>query len=372
MIKDGHEVTVLCASGGYATGEKLKTEKLKAEIGEEGRDGEKLKNEAPGSEEAANCDPRTANSQAVILRIGATRFGRGSFLGKLVDYASYYLGVIWKLATMETRPDRIIALTTPPFLSVVARALSKIRGGQHAHWVMDLYPDVMVAHGMLGGGGLSHWGLASQARWGFGGTRCSGIVTLGPDMAARIEGLMAQGGGGEPRPAVEWVPLWGTGGKAFGSEETQKVSGARMLRRERGWADDELVVMYSGNMGLGHRFGEFLMAAKSLAKERRSEFRFEFFGDGKRRDEIKEFTASHPHCRIEVHGYAPAESLGDHLRSADVHLVSLEPSWTGTMIPSKLQGIFAEGRPAIFVGAAESSIARWVIESGGKKFASAE
>jgi glycosyltransferase involved in cell wall biosynthesis len=51
--------------------------------------------------------------------------------------------------------------------------------------------------------------------------------------------------------------------------------------------------------------------------------------------------------------------------TADVHLVSLEPAWTGTMVPSKLQGIFAVGRPVVFVGSRESSIGRWVEESGG-------
>ncbi len=51
--------------------------------------------------------------------------------------------------------------------------------------------------------------------------------------------------------------------------------------------------------------------------------------------------------------------------TADVHLVSLEPAWTGTMVPSKLQGIFAVGRPVVFVGSRESSIGRWVAGSGG-------
>jgi hypothetical protein len=68
---------------------------------------------------------------------------------------------------------------------------------------------------------------------------------------------------------------------------------------------------------------------------------------------------------VEVHDYAPADELGAHLATADVHLVSLEPGWTGTMVPSKLQGIFAAGRPAMFIGDGESSLGRWLRESGG-------
>ena len=77
------------------------------------------------------------------------------------------------------------------------------------------------------------------------------------------------------------------------------------------------------------------------------------------------FAEAHPAARIELHDYAPADQLLAHLQSADVHLASLEPSWNGTMVPSKLQGIFAAARPVIFIGSEESSIGRWVQESGG-------
>ena len=48
-----------------------------------------------------------------------------------------------------------------------------------------------------------------------------------------------------------------------------------------------------------------------------------------------------------------------------MHLVSLNPEWDGTMVPSKLQGIFVVGRPVIFIGSKDSSIGQWVTESGG-------
>jgi glycosyltransferase involved in cell wall biosynthesis len=68
---------------------------------------------------------------------------------------------------------------------------------------------------------------------------------------------------------------------------------------------------------------------------------------------------------MEVHDYAPADRLTAHLQSADVHLASLDAAWTGTMVTSKLQGIFQAGRPVVFIGSAASSIGRWVLESGG-------
>jgi colanic acid biosynthesis glycosyl transferase WcaI len=119
---------------------------------------------------------------------------------------------------------------------------------------------------------------------------------------------------------------------------------------------------------LGHRFEKILNIAAQLAA--RPELvpcpvRFTFHGGGKRRGEIEEFIARNPTARVELHDYASAIELGAHLRSADVHLVSLATEWTGTMLPSKLQGIFQAGRPVLFLGDTHSSLGRWVAESGG-------
>lgn len=360
LAADGHRVTVLCAAGGYAGGSR--------------------------EDEAARASGGTR-----VMRIGATRFGRGTHVGKLADYLTYYLGVAWQLAWMSPRPDRIVALTTPPYLSVLARVFSRMRGGDHAHWVMDLYPNVMVAHGMIARNGILHQIFRRLARFGFGGRRCAAILTLGPDMAERIQEMMV------PRPGtclaeipVQWVPLWSAitdAGARFGDAPPPPND----LRRERGWADDDLVVMYSGNMGLGHCFGSILDVAAELSREDAplpcptyhgpvdlapaddptrgirppSPVRFDFYGGGKRRNEIRDFISRHPGAKMELHDYVPAEMLDRHLQSADVHLVTLDPEWTGMMAPSKLQGIFAAGRPVIFIGSAASSIGRWVQESGG-------
>ena len=126
--------------------------------------------------------------------------------------------------------------------------------------------------------------------------------------------------------------------------------------------------MYSGNMGLGHLFDEVLAVASEEASaeiSRAKNTRFAFFGGGKRRAEMEAFVSAHPDASVELHDYVDAQDLNAHLASADVHLVSLRPEWDGTMVPSKLQGVFAARRPVIFIGSENSSIGQWVLESGG-------
>ena len=52
--------------------------------------------------------------------------------------------------------------------------------------------------------------------------------------------------------------------------------------------------------------------------------------------------------------------LGDSLAAADVHLVSLLPALEGLVVPSKLYGVLAAGRPTIFVGDPDGEIARLI------------
>jgi glycosyltransferase involved in cell wall biosynthesis len=134
------------------------------------------------------------------------------------------------------------------------------------------------------------------------------------------------------------------------------------LRTERGWAPGEVVLLYSGNMGLGHRFGEFLTAAKTLGG---AGPRWVFAGDGKRRAEVVAAAKASPDARIEILDYVPKAVLRAHLCSADVHLASLDSAWQGLMVPSKLQGSFAVGRPVLYVGGRNCETAVWIEESGG-------
>lgn len=317
LVDQGHEVTILCAQGGYGD-----TEKGQA---------------SPGKDDSDRTRPYR------VIRIGATGFGRKTFVGKLVDYAGFYLGVGWHLLFLRPKPDRLVALTTPPFLSVLVRLLSKVRGGDHAHWVMDLYPDVMVAHGMISATGLPARILGALTRWGFGGRRSRMVLTLGPDMEDRLGACLS-----EDTPRT-WIPLWGTAGEPAAAPADARGGEGR------------LVLMYSGNMGLGHRFGEFLEAAEKAG----GQHLWKFHGQGKRRREIEAFLEEHPNAPVTLGPYVPREELAAHLAAADVHLASLEESWEGTMVPSKLQGIFAIGRPVIFVGSETCAIGRWILSSDG-------
>jgi colanic acid biosynthesis glycosyl transferase WcaI len=121
------------------------------------------------------------------------------------------------------------------------------------------------------------------------------------------------------------------------------------------------VLLYSGNMGLGHRLEEFLEGASRPADG----VVWAFAGGGRRRSEVERFVAAHPEARVQLLPYVKQEDLGASLAAADVHLVSLRTPWQGLIVPSKLQAAFGQGRPVIFVGPRDCEPADWIAASGG-------
>lgn len=320
LVARGHEVQVFCSRRSY--------------------DG---MNVYPKSETLAGVE---------VVRLLATGFGRRGFAGKLADYGSFYGSLLFALLFGRKSPDLILSLTTPPYIGLLGKLAARRHACLHADWVMDLYPDVMFAHGLARKEGLLFRTLEKLSRFQL--RYSQPIIALGATMAERVGKYVAPASAPAP---VAWLPLWS------GADLSPWPVGQRNpLREERGWAATDVVFLYSGNMGLGHRFTEFLTAAGALAGRG---LRWAFCGSGKRRAEIETFAQQHPAARIELLNYAPQQRLREHLCAADVHLLSLDEAWQGYMVPSKLQASFAVGRPVIYVGGRNCETATWIETSGG-------
>jgi glycosyltransferase involved in cell wall biosynthesis len=130
-------------------------------------------------------------------------------------------------------------------------------------------------------------------------------------------------------------------------KEASLIGGSPEARRA-------FIVMYSGNMGLAHEFDTVLDAARLLDEE---DFLFLFAGEGKRMDEVREGVKRRGLKRVRFLKSQPIERLSESLASADVHLITMRPNVEGLVVPSKIYGILASGRPAAMVGPRDNEIA---------------
>ena len=275
-----------------------------------------------------------------IRRVRATAFGRGRHLGRLVDYATFYLRVLGTVMFGRAH-DGVVFLTTPPLLAVIGRLARIVRGQRYAVWSMDLHPDAEVASGMLPSRGLPARVLEALSRFGLRGADF--VVDLGPYMKRRIVEK------GVPASRCHTVHVWSR------AEEVEPTEPEENPLIDELGLRGKFVVMYSGNAGIVHEFEAILEAMRRLKDDER--IHFLFVGGGPRRREIEDFAAAHAIGNFTYRDYFPREQLRYSLSVGDAHLISLRAPFAGISVPGKLYGIMAAGRPALFVGPERSESA---------------
>lgn len=302
LAADGHECHVLCGQGRYLPGERR-----------------------PPAFEVHNG--------VHIHRVPTTSLGRKSTLNRMVDYLSFYARALVMALTLP-RFDVVATLTTPPIIGLVGTLLRRFKGSRHVYWSMDLHPDASLALGRMSRRNPVVAGLARLSDLVY--RQADKVVVLGPYMADRLAAK------GVRRERLETVPVWSR------RDEVYPLPRAGHPLREQLGLSGKFVAMYSGNLGLAHSAGEFLEAARRLRDRR--DIVFVFVGDGPRMAEVREAKKAESLDNLRLLDYFPREQLHASLSMADVHLISMRREMTGIVVPSKLYGGMASGRPTIFVG----------------------
>jgi glycosyltransferase involved in cell wall biosynthesis len=270
----------------------------------------------------------------VVDRVRTTRFGRAALPGRIVDYLSFYAAASRRLSALCRPGDIVVAKTDPPLISLACQAVARRRGARFVNWVQDLYPEtaeemrVPLVRSVLGSSlrGLRNRSLAAA----------DANVAVGEIMARRLTE-----GSGRP-PTTHVINNWAD------EECVQPVPRQdNALRRE--WnLEGRFVVAYSGNLGRAHEYDTLLDAASLLSDE--PDIAFLFIGGGRGtqglRTEVSRRKLEH---LFQFRPYQPAERLAESLSVGDVHWLSLLPQFEGLIVPSKVYGILAAGRPVIAV-----------------------
>ena len=126
--------------------------------------------------------------------------------------------------------------------------------------------------------------------------------------------------------------------------------------------DDAYVVMHSGNIGHAQDLDTLVRAATFLRDL--DSLRIVVIGFGARHGEVTRLAQ-----RLEVTGtvrfldYQPREILPLSLASGDLHFLGLARGLSGFVVPSRVYGILAAGRPVLVSADRESETVRLVEEA---------
>jgi glycosyltransferase involved in cell wall biosynthesis len=257
--------------------------------------------------------------------------------------ALFYFLIAPLILLTASRSTKVVFLTQPPLFYLLGGALMRLKGNAYYLHVMDLYPELLEAAGWLRKGWVASL-LHGISRWVFAGARR--VIVIGRCMQDVVQGKMGQ----SERIAV----VENLADRRLASSSDRGEG----FRKEMG-LEGKLIVLYSGNMGMFHSFDAILEVARRLRF--RSDIAFVFVGKGVRRKEV-EAAIEEGAENIILLGHQSPERFADIMAAGDLHFISLREEFDGLLVPSKLYGSLAVGRPVVFEGSSNAEIARVIEE----------
>jgi colanic acid biosynthesis glycosyl transferase WcaI len=132
------------------------------------------------------------------------------------------------------------------------------------------------------------------------------------------------------------------------------------LRSSWQFTQGTLIVLYSGNMGQKQGL-ETLIASANLLKSQTA-IQFVLCGEGAARAILQQQASDLPN--VHFHPLLPADQLNELLNTADIHILTQRQNAADLVMPSKLSGMLASGRPVIATALPGTELAE-VIEQVG-------
>ena len=310
-----HNVTVLCGRPSYDPTERRPWRLYQTEIG----------------------------GRARVIRAGSTDFPRFDMKKRVVNYLSYVALAIPR--AVFVRCDAIVAMTDPPFQGIVGAIVAMLKRKPYVYSIQDMYPDMAVGGSIVEPGRLARiW--EKLHRWAL--RRATRVIVLGEDMRARI---LAKGV--EPtrvlivRSGTEIVP----------ANTPLPTPDPEVVRAIRG--SFSFVLVHAGNLGFYGAWNTLVTAARNLANEGVG---LVFVGDGAQRSQIEAAAAGSGNIRFLE--FFPASKIPSVLAAADAHVITVKRGLEGVVVPSKMYGILAAGKPIIAVAPKETDAVSLGIQRG--------
>ena len=293
-----------------------------------------------GTVAAAQKPENVTRNGVRVVRVGSTAFDRSRLSMRGMNYLSFFVLAL-VAALRQRRPDLVLCLSDPPFVSIVGVAVARRHRAPLVVVTQDVFPEIAVALGRLDNrvfvailDRLVRLGLSQAQR----------VVAIGEHMRGRLRAK------GVSDDVLRVIPNW---------TDTDALS---PRPRENAWARENglagrFVVMHSGNLGYAQDLGTLIHAATFLRDL--DDLEIVLVGTGARGGVLRE-QARDLLVPVRFLPYQPRERLPESLSSADVHVVGLAPGLAGYIVPSRLYGILAVGRPVIVHADAASETAEIV------------
>lgn len=257
----------------------------------------------------------------------------------LTSFPVMLLQIFW-------RPEVVLVVEPPFFCAPQAWLVARLAGGKAWLHIQDFELDAAFDLGLLKGA-LLRSVVAAGERWLMRGF--DRVSTISHRMLDRTlaKGVVLERAVFFPN----WVDL---------AAIKNEGSGMGGYRAELGITSDALVALYSGNMG-GKQGLEILAQVARLLRDVPN-LVFVFCGNGAGRDDLVKLCDGL--TNVHFIDLQPLERLGELLAMADIHLLPQRADAADLVMPSKLTGMLASGRPVVATAHLDTELAKVVSGCG--------
>lgn len=269
---------------------------------------------------------------------------RPSGLTRLLHLASFALSSLpVLLAQWRWKPEVVITVAPAFFCAPGALLLQSLCGQRTSSWlhIQDFELDAAFELGLLKG----RWLRRLAEGW-------ERATLRGFDRVSTISGAMVQHAiaKGVAQHRAVLLPNWVDLMAIQPQPEHQRAS--NLYRHELGIGVEQRVLLYSGSMNKKQGLELLVEAIERLADV--PDLVWLLAGEGPNKAQLASATAGLAHVKILP--LQPAERLNDWLNLADVHLLPQKAGAADLVLPSKLLGILASGRPVVASSPATSEL----------------
>lgn len=288
---------------------------------------------------------KTQYGKITIWRINNTTLPKKYFLARFINLFTYYIFCfIW--AFFLKKMDLVVAETDPPLLASIAYVYSRVRHSRFIYYSQDIWPDVGIVNERMTNPVLTKiLDVANRFLYG----KSTQIVVPGRDMKKRLEEKNHI-----PPYKIEVVENWADPSKVIPIRREDNT----FIKKYS--LEDKFAVMYSGNIGLSQDLENIIHLAGRLKEY--EDIVFVLIGEGALKEKLINMSASLNLKNIKFLPYQDKKDLKFSLNAAHVHLIPLKKGMKGIIVPSKVYGIMASGKPFIAAVDEESEIDKVVKE----------
>jgi len=242
-------------------------------------------------------------------------------------------------------PDLVISVAPALVCAPTALLTARLCGAQVWLHIQDFEVDVAFQMGLLKGNLLQRLIL-----------RMERSLLRRFDIVSSISGRMVERllQKGVPQRRIRYFPNW------VDISRFKPTSTSGTYRAQLGIAADVVVVLFSGT--LGGKQGLMAIPAAAALLAARKDILFVVCGDGMVKPELETASADLPNVRL--FPLQPVERLGELLCMADMHLLPQNLGAADLVLPSKLSGMLASGRPVIATCLAGTELEAVVSQCG--------